>query len=67
MTASFPKELEVPEVVPQNRQDITAPSLTAVTPAPQFRNMEGTLKEIQGNVYVIAREVTEQSIRVGDC
>jgi len=56
----------VPEAVPQIREAITAPSSTAGTPAPQFRNVEGTLKEVQGNVYVIAGEATEQSIRVGD-
>ncbi|MEC4681865.1 MAG: hypothetical protein VST67_14375 [Nitrospirota bacterium] len=67
MIPSLAKEPEVPEVVPQNRQDITAQSSKALTPSPQFRNVEGTLKEIQGNVYVIGGEATEQSIRVEDC
>ena len=66
MIPSLAKEPEVPEVVPQIREALTAPSSTAVTPSPQFRNVEGALKEIQGNVYVIGGEATEQSIRVGD-
>ena len=64
VTPSFAKEQEVPDAVPQSRQDITAQSSTAMTPAPQFRNVEGTLKEIQGNVYVVEGESIDQPIRV---
>ncbi len=30
----------------------------------QFQNVEGTLKEIQGNVYVVEGEATKEPIRV---
>ncbi len=30
----------------------------------KFQNVEGTLKEIQGNVYVVEKESTDQRIRV---
>jgi len=39
----------------------SAESRVAVT---QFQNIQGTLKEIQGNVYVVEGESTQKSIRV---
>jgi len=30
----------------------------------KFKNVEGTLKEIQGNIYVVEGETTQQPIRV---
>ena len=63
-TPSLATEQDVPDAVPQIRQNSTAQSSTVVTPAPQFRNVEGTLKEIQGNVYVVEGESTQQPIRV---
>ncbi len=33
-------------------------------PTTQFQNVEGTLKEIQGNVYVVEGERTKDQIRV---
>jgi len=64
VTPGLAKELEVTDAVPQIRQDVTAQSSTAVNPVPQFRNVEGTLKEIQGNVYVVEGESIDQPIRV---
>lgn len=64
VTPAFAMEQEPSEAMPQNRQDIAAQSSTPVTPAPQFINVEGTLKEIQGNVYVVEGESAQQTIRV---
>jgi hypothetical protein len=60
----FATEQEVSDAVPQIRQAIIAQSSTSVTPAPHFKNVEGTLKEIQGNVYVVEGQATQQPIRV---
>ncbi len=64
VTPGFSMEKEVADAVPQSRQDITMQYSASVTPAPQFTNVEGTLKEIQGNVYVVEVESTQQSIQV---
>jgi len=64
VTPGFAMEQEVSGAVPQIKQDITAQSSTSVTPSTQFINVEGTLKEIQGNVYVVEGELTQQPIRV---
>ena len=53
---SGPLSLKTPAVDAQG-----ASSERAVT---KFQNVEGTLKEIQGNVYVVEGDETHQSIRV---
>lgn len=60
----FATEQEMSDTVPQIRQPSIAQSSTSVTSAPHFKNVEGTLKEIQGNFYVVEGEATQQPIRV---
>ena len=64
MTPGFALESEVPESVSKISQGNTAQSPISATPTAQFKNVEGTLKEIQGNVYVVEGESTQQQIRV---
>jgi hypothetical protein len=61
---SLAMEQEVSDTVPEIRQDIIAQSSTSVTPAPHFKNVKGTLKEIQGNVYVVEGESTQKLMRL---
>lgn len=64
VTPGFAMEEEASGAVSQIKQDIKTQSSTSVTPAAHFKNVEGTLKEIQGNVYVIEGDSTQQPIRV---
>lgn len=64
VTPGFTMEQEVANAVPQIRQDIIAQSSTSANPAARFKNVKGTLKDIQGNVYVIEGESPQQTIRM---
>ncbi len=58
---TFAGEANVGDALLQSNKGIQAQSGQAST---QFQNVEGTLKEIQGNVYVVEGEATKESIRV---
>ena len=58
---SFAGEANLGGALLQSNKGIQAQSGQAST---QFQNVEGTLKEIQGNVYVVEGEATKESIRV---
>ena len=47
-----------------NAAEVKAQGKSAEGAAAKFQNVEGTLKEIQGNVYVVEGEKAQQSIRV---
>jgi len=47
-----------------SKNGIQARSAESRVAATQFQNIEGTLKEIQGNVYVVEGESTQKPIRV---
>ncbi len=61
---SFAGNSEMSGTVPQNTQEVEAQSAASEGTSTKFRNVEGTLKEIQGNVYVVEGEGTHQSIRL---
>jgi len=48
----------------QSRKGIQTESAGSEGSSTQFQNVEGRLKEIQGNVYVVEGKTTHQSIRV---
>ena len=48
----------------QSRKGVQTQSAGSVQSTNKFQNVEGTLKEIQGNVYVVEGEATQQPIRV---
>ena len=61
---SWAGDSEVNSAVLQKIPGIQAQSAGSVGASTQFQNIEGTLKEIQGNIYVVEREKTHQPIRV---
>ncbi len=58
---SFAGEANLGGALVQSNKGIQAQSGQSST---QFQNVEGTLKEIQGNVYVVEGEATKEPIRV---
>ena len=64
VTPSFAGNSEMLSTVPQQTQEVQAQSAASEGISTKFQNVEGTLKEIQGNVYVVEGETTHQSIRV---
>ena len=63
VSAGFAGNSEMNSPVAPNTQSVQAQSKTPEAGTAKFQNVEGTLKEIQGNVYVVEGE-THQSIRV---
>jgi len=61
---SFAGDSETSSTVLQKTQGIQSQSVGSVGASTQFQNVEGTLKEIQGNVYVVEGKTTHQPIRV---
>jgi len=61
---SFAGELERNSALLLSQQGVQAQSAEMERAATQFQNVEGMLKEIQGNIYVVEREATHQPIRV---
>ena len=58
---SFAEEANLGGALLQSNKGIQAQSGQSST---QFQNVEGTLKEIQGNVYVVEGEATKEPIRI---
>ena len=56
MSAAMDREKGVTQ--PQSERNLTK------APISRFKNVEGTLKEIQGNVYVLEENADGQSVRV---
>jgi hypothetical protein len=64
VTTSFAGDSEVGSALLQNNKSVETQSAESVPSSTQFQNIEGTLKEIQGNVYVVEGKATQQPIRV---
>jgi hypothetical protein len=64
VSLSFAGDSEIDSALLQNKKGVQAQSAESGTSSTQFQNVEGTLKEIQGNVYVVQGEATKQPIRV---
>lgn len=64
VTLSFAGNSKISRPVPPNTQGVQAQSRKPEGAGTKFQNVKGTLKEIQGNVYVVEGEATHQSIRV---
>ena len=47
-----------------SNKGVQAKSAASQRTATKFQNVEGTLKEIQGNVYVVEGDAAQESIRV---
>ena len=61
---TFAGDSEIGSALLQSKNGVQAQSAESVRPSTQFQNVEGTLKEIQGNVYVVEGKATKQPIRV---
>lgn len=61
---SFAGDSEMGNALLLSQKSIHARSAESRVAATQFQNIEGTLKEIQGNVYVVEGESTQKPIRV---
>ena len=64
VTLSLAGDSEIGSALLQNKNGVQAQSAESVRSSTQFQNVEGTLKEIQGNVYVVEGKATQQPIRV---
>jgi hypothetical protein len=64
VTPGFAGDSEMGSAPLQTKKGVQAQSAESVPSSTQFQNIEGTLKEIQGNVYVVEGEATQQPIRV---
>ncbi len=61
---SFAGDSEMASALLQGKQEVQAQSAKSVQSSTKFQNVEGTLKEIQGNVYVVEAAATQQPIRL---
>ena len=64
VTPGFAEDSEIGSAPLQTKKGVQAQSAKSVGSSTQFQNVEGTLKEIQGNVYVVEGGATKQPIRV---
>jgi hypothetical protein len=64
VTVSFAGDSEIGSVFLQSNKGLHTQSAGSVRPLTKFQNIQGTLKEIQGNVYVVERAATQQPIRL---
>jgi hypothetical protein len=64
VSPTFAGDSEIGSALLQGRNGVQVQSVESVRPSTQFQNVEGTLKEIQGNVYVVEGKATKQPIRV---
>jgi hypothetical protein len=60
-TQSFGMDGQPPTRQPETQQDLHT---TSPTPTSQYMNVEGKLKEIQGDLYILEGTSDDQSIRV---
>jgi len=61
---SFAGDSEIGSALLQNNKGVQTQSPGSVQSSTKFQNVKGTLKEIQGNVYVVEGAATQQPIRV---
>jgi len=61
MTTGFALEKELPAQQPEVRRELHAAS---PTPTSRYKNVEGNLKEIQGDLYIIEGVSAAQSVRI---
>ena len=64
VTLSFAADSTVDDALLFPQQGIHAESKQSSQTTTKFQNVEGMLKEIQGNVYVVERATPEEPIRV---
>jgi len=64
VTPGFAGDSEIGSAPLQTKKGVQAQSAKSIRSSTQFQNVEGTLKEIQGNVYVVEGKATQQPIRV---
>ena len=64
VTLSFAGDSKIGSAHILSSKVVEAQSAGFVRASTQFQNIEGTLKEIQGNVYVVEGGATKQPIRV---
>ena len=64
VTPSFAGDSEIGSALLQSNKGVQTQSAESVQSTTKFQNVEGMLKEIQGNVYVVEGEATQQPIRV---
>ncbi len=61
---SFAGDSEMGRALLLSQKGIQTQSTEAVGTPTRFKNIEGTLKEIKGNVYVVEGKATQEPIRV---
>jgi hypothetical protein len=61
---SFAEDSDMSNALLLSQKGIQAQSAGSRGAVTQFQNVEGMLKEIQGNVYVVEAEATQNPIRV---
>ena len=64
ITASFAGESRISNALVGSNKGVQAQSSKSRVNSMQFQNVAGMLKEIQGNVYIVQGEATEDPIRV---
>ena len=64
VTPGFAGDSEIGSAPLQTQKGVQAQSAKSIRSSTQFQNVEGTLKEIQGNVYVVEGKASQQPIRV---
>jgi hypothetical protein len=64
ITPSFAGDSEIGSAPLQSKNSVQSQSTEAVRSTTQYQNVEGKLKEIQGNVYVVEGAATQEPIRV---
>jgi len=64
VTSSVAGDSDIGRTLLQSKKGVQTQSSGSAVSSTQFQNVEGTLKEIQGNVYVVEGNATHQSIRV---
>jgi hypothetical protein len=64
VTPSFAGDSEIGSALLIGNKGVQTQSAKSVKSSTKFQNVEGTLKEIQGNVYVVEAGATQQPIRL---
>lgn len=64
VTSSVAGDSDIGRTLLQSKKGVQTQSAGSAVSSTQFQNVEGTLKEIQGNIYVVEGDATHQSIRV---
>jgi len=64
VTLGFAEDSKIGSALTQSHKGVETQSAGSGRSSTQFQNVEGTLKEIQGNVYVVEGKASQQPIRV---